>query len=165
MLQIATITTNKLTAILSSQGGLPAAVAEISSEQGVVLPAITPHQIASQNVAPELADRSTASKYPLVYVYCSKMANELREKFRTFSGNAEMVVEARVSQDRLERIDSNLHAYVDAITSVLNNNRGDWGDGVFYSGGYEIAFGAVKTGGRNFIQIAKVTLVVEASTD
>ncbi len=165
MLQIAIETTGKLAGLLSSPNGVPAAVTAISSEQGLGLPAITAHQIISQNVAPELAEHSTPSKYPLVYVYCSKLANDLREKFRTFSGDAQMVVEARISQDRLEHIDTNLHAYVDAITGVLDSSRGDWGDGVFYAGGYEISFGGVKQGGRNFLQIAKVTLVVEISTD
>lgn len=165
MLQIAIETTRKLAGLLSSPSGMPAVVAAISSEQGLALPAITPHQIIAQNVTPELAEHTTASKYPLIYVYCSKLVNDLREKFRTFSGDAQMVVEARISQDRLERIDTNLHAYVDAVTAVLDNNRGDWGDGVFYGGGYEITFGGVKQGGRNFIQIAKVSLAVEIGAD
>jgi hypothetical protein len=165
MLQIAASTTKKLAEILASNRGIPAAVAEISSEQGLVLAAVTPHQVISHNIPPELSERSTASKYPLIYVYCNKLVNGLREKFRTFSGEAEMVVEARVSQDRLEQIDSNLHAYVDAITGVLDENRGDWGDGVFYGGGYEVTFGGIKQGGRNFIQIAKVSFAVEISSD
>ena len=163
MLQIANATTQKLAGILASKSGVAATMATLSTEQGFVLPA--PHQIISQNVAPDLSERSASSKYPLVYVYCSKVANELREKFRTFSGEAQMVVEARVSQDRLEQMERNLNAYVDAITDVLDRNRGDWGDGVFYSGGYEVLFGGVKQGGRNFIQIAKVTLALEISAD
>jgi hypothetical protein len=74
-----------------------------------------------------------------------------------------MVVEARVSQDRLDQLETNLQAYIDAITQVLDNSRGDWGDGVFYDGGYEVAFGGVKHGGRNFLQVAKVSFVLEIS--
>jgi hypothetical protein len=165
MLQIASATTKKLAGILASSNGVAAALAALSSQQGVALPAITPHQIIAQNVAPELSERSTVSKYPLIYVYCSKMVNDLREKFRKFSGDVQMVVETRVSQDRLDQIEAHLQAYVDAITEVLDNSRGDWGDGVFYGGGYEVAFGGVKQGGRNFIQIAKVSFAVEISTD
>jgi hypothetical protein len=165
MLQIASATTKKLAGILASSNGVAAALAALSSQQGVALPAITPHQIIAQNVAPELSERSTVSKYPLIYVYCSKMVNDLREKFRKFSGDVQMVVETRVSQDRLDQIETHLQAYVDAITGVLDNSRGDWGDGVFYAGGYEVAFGGVKQGGRNFIQIAKVSFAVEISTD
>ena len=42
-------------------------------------------------------------------------------------------------------------------------NRGDWGDGFFYPGGYELAFGSVKQGGKNFLQIAKATFELEIS--
>jgi hypothetical protein len=165
MLQIANTTTYKLAGILASSSGIAATMAALSTEQGVVLPVITPHQIIAQNVASELSERSASTKYPLIYVYCSKIANELREKFRTFSGDAQMVVEARVSQDRLEQMERNLHAYVDAIIDVLDRNRGDWGDGVFYGGGYEVTFSGVKQGGRNFIQIARVTFALEISAD
>jgi hypothetical protein len=53
--------------------------------------------------------------------------------------------------------------YVDAITQVLDKSRGDWGDGVFFDGGYEVTFGGVKHGGRNFLQIAKVVFALEIS--
>jgi hypothetical protein len=147
MAQIGSLTTKKLLGVMAGKDGLPAA------------------QILAQNVAPELAERSTASKYPLVYVYCTKIVNQLREKFRTFSGEAQMVVEARVSNDRLEEMEDLLQGYIDAITQVLDQSRGDWGDGVFYCGGYEVVFGGVKHGGRNFMQIAKVSLILEISTD
>jgi hypothetical protein len=74
-----------------------------------------------------------------------------------------MVVEARVSQDRLDQIETNLQGFVDAITQVLDNSRGDWGDGTFFDGAYEVNFGGVKHGGRNFLQIAKVVFVLEIS--
>ena len=34
-----------------------------------------------------------------------------------------------------------------------------------YNGGYEINYGAVKHGGRNFLQIAKITLDVDISEE
>ena len=152
-------------AVFIASGGVPDTVDALSAQQQATMPAISTQQIVSQNIAPELSDRSTASKYPLVYVYCGKIGNQLREKFRTFSGNAQMVAEVRVSQDRIEEMESHLQFYTDAIMQVLDNHRGDWGDGVFYGGGYEVAFAAVKHGGRNFIQTAKVTFVLEISTD
>ena len=151
--------------MLAGPDGLPAAVEALNFQQAVKLPSITSLQIIAQNVSPDLSEQSTANNYLLVYVYCSKVSNELREKFRTFSGDAQMVVEARVSQDRLDQIESNLQAYVDAITQVLDNSRGDWGDGVSFAGEYEVTFGGVKHGGRNFLQIAKVSFVLEISAD
>ena len=165
MPQIGSISTSKAMAVFIGSGGVPDTVDALSAQQQVTLPAISTQQIVSQNIAPELSERSTASKYPLVYVYCGKIVNQLREKFRIFSGNAQMVAEVRVSQDRIEEMESHLQFYADAIMQVLDNNRGDWGDGVFYGGGYEVAFTAVKHGGRNFIQTAKVAFVLEISTD
>lgn len=152
-------------AVLVASGGVPETVAALAAEQTLALPAIAAHQVIAQNVAAELAERSTVTKYPIVCVYCSKIANVLREKFRTFSGDADMVIEARVSQDRLDGMETSTQLYIDAITQVLDSNRGDWGDGVFYSGGYEVAFSGVKHGGRNFLQIAKVTFALEISKD
>jgi len=34
---------------------------------------------------------------------------------------------------------------------------------MFYGGGYEVAFAAVKNGGKNFIQVAKVTFEIGVS--
>jgi hypothetical protein len=165
MPEIAAMTTNKLMAILTGGEGVPAAVAAMSGAQNLSLVPISAEQIIAQNVTAELAERSTISNYPLIYVYCSKVVNLLREKFRTFSGNAEMTVEVRISQDRLNDMQPNLHWYVDAVTQVLDDNRGDWEDGVFFGGGYELTFGGVKHGGRNFLQVGKISFLVEISTD
>jgi len=163
MLQIAGTSTQKVMGVLAANDGLPAAVEALVQQQGMGLAAITPEQIVAGNVAAEIAEQSTASKYPLVYVYCSRVFNENREKFRAFSGEAQMTVEMRVSQDRIDQIETNLQAYADAITEVLNDSRGDWGDGVFFDGGYDVTFGGVKHGGRNFLQIAKIAFALEIS--
>jgi len=165
MIRIASLATQKTLGVLSVSPGVPAAVAALVSQLGITLPAITPAQILAQNAAPELWELSTSGNYPLICVYCSKMANALKEKFRTFSGVVEMTAEARVSQDQLQQIEANLEVYVDAITAVLGQNRGDWGDGIFYGGVYEVTFGAVKHGGQNFIQTAKVSFVLEVSSN
>lgn len=163
MLQIAGSSTQKVLEVLAAEDGLPATVEALVQQQGMTLPLIALEQIIGQNVAPELSEKSVTTNYPLVYVYCNRVVNQLREKFRAFSGDTEMVIEARVSQDRLDQIETNLQAYVDAITQVLDNNRGDWGDGFFFDGAYEITFGGVKHGGRNFLQIAKVSSALEIS--
>jgi len=165
VLQIGSLTTNKLMGILLGTGGVPETVAALAAEQSMVLPAIAAQQVIAQNVSADLLEHSKATKYPIVCIYCSKIANVLREKFRTFSGDADMVIEARISQDRLDDLGTNVQLYTDAITQVLDSNRGDWGDGVFYSGGYEVTFGGVKQGGLNFIQIAKVSFTVDISAD
>ena len=165
MASVGSLTTTKLMGILVGSGGIPDTVAAFAAQQNLSLPVITSQQIVAQNVPPEIAERSTVTKYPAVYVYCSKIANLQREKFRTFSGDVNMVIESRVSQDRLDSLEGNSQFYVDTLTTVLDSNRGDWGDGVCYSGGYEVSFGGVKQGGLNFIQISKVSFVLDVSAD
>ena len=120
-------------------------------------------QVRAQNVAAEMAERALGMKYLVVNVYCEKIVNELWEKFRTFLGKVQMAIELRQSQDRLEGIQARLELYVDATMQMLNGSRGDWGDGMYYGGGYEVAFGPVKQGGKNFMQVAKVTFEIGVS--
>ena len=117
-------------------------------------------QVRAQNVTADTAERALGVKYPAVNVYCEKIVNDLREKFRMFSGRAQMAIELRQSQDRLEGIQDRLELYVDATMQMLNGSRGDWGDGMYFGGGYEAAFGPVKQGGKNFTQVAKVTFEI-----
>ena len=56
-----------------------------------------------------------------------------------------------------------LELYADSVMHSLDAARGDWGSGMFYAGGYEVAFGAVKRGGRNFIQAAKISFEIAVS--
>jgi len=118
--------------------------------------------ITTQNIAPELMERANQALYPSILVYCEKLSNTLHEKFRTFAGTARLTVELRNSDDRLETLDSTLE-YADVICDVLNGLRGEWTDGVFYAGGYEVNYSAVKTGGKHFVQVAKVTFEVSVS--
>jgi len=165
MTSIAGLTTSKLVNVLAVSQGVPAAVSAAAVEQGIRLPPMTADHILAQNATPELMEQSTALKYPVLLVYCDKIVNDLKEKFRTFSGEVEMLIEARVSQDRIDGLERNLQIYVDAIARVLGANRGDWGDGVSFNGAYQVNFGAMKHGGRNFLQIAKVILRLDVSAD
>jgi hypothetical protein len=142
--------------------GMSSHLAAVSDGQaGLFLAA----RIRPQNVPQELAERSDAIQYPAMQVYCEKIQNRLTEKFRSFSGAVQMAIELRHSQDRLEGIEAVMELYVEAATRVLAAGRGDWGDGMFYGGGYEVSFGAVKRGGKNFIQAAKITFEIGVSNN
>jgi len=127
------------------------------------LAALSAAQIRAQNVAADLMERGEAVSYPSVNVYCEKLVNALTEQSRSFSGTARMVVEVRHSHDRLEGLQNALELYTDAVTAALGASRGDWGNGMFYAGGYEVSFTAAKHGGRNFIQTAKIALEIGVS--
>jgi hypothetical protein len=122
-------------------------------------------QIQIVNVAPELAEKTAAVRYPVVHLYCDRVSNTQREKFRRFSGKVRMVAEIRVSQGRIDGIERMSQMLSDAVTEVLDGVRGDWGNGMFYGGGYEIVYGAVKHGAKNFIQLTKVVFEVDVSAD
>ncbi len=159
MAQLTTVLTGRLAEMLAGPAGLPYTVGALT-ESGSQIPSPT---VLAQSISHELAERTAGVQYPAVYVYCEKLINELREKFRMFSGKARLAIEIRVSHDRLEETGQMLDFYVEAVTSVLDSRRGDWGNGAFYAGGYEVSFGPVKHGGKNFIQTAKVSLEVDVS--
>ena len=166
MAQTGSIVTAKVLSILTdANSGLNTSLSGISMNAGVNLSLLGGRQVLGQNVAAEVAEKTAGATYPAIHVYCDKVANTLREKFRTFSGKAHITIEARVSQDRLYGIEQEMQYYIDAVTQVLDASRGDWGQGMFYTGGYEVSFGPVKHGGRNFLQIGKVTFEVDISTN
>lgn len=74
-----------------------------------------------------------------------------------------MTIEVRASTDRIEKLDPQIQLLVDAVTGTLEQNRGDWGAGLFFGGAYEITFAGVKHGGKNFLQTAKVSFTVAVS--
>ncbi len=145
--------------------GLPAAVGALSTASGIIHPPFPPELVRMSNIAADLAEKSTVARYPQVTLYCDRVSNRLKEKFRRFSGTVTLTAEARVSHINLEGIEDNSHLLADAVTEVLDANRGDWGNGMYFGGAYEVSYGPVKAGGKNFIQITKVTFDVEVSSD
>jgi hypothetical protein len=160
--RIGSAATAKVMQLIAGPSGLNSSIATLTDTVPAEAP-LAAAQVRAQNVSADLAERSGGVKYPAVQVYCEKVVNDLREKFRSFSGKLHMAIEVRHSQDRLEGLEDALELYADAATRALNAARGDWGDGMFYGGGYEVSFGAVKHGGKNLIQVAKVTFEIGVS--
>jgi hypothetical protein len=146
---------------LTAAAGVNASLATVA-RGGVALTPLIPAQIRAQNAAADLVERSTVTQYPCIQVYCEKIVNDLGEKFQTFSGSVHMAIEIRHSQDGLEGLEAAAELYTDAVMRTLDMNRGDWGDGMYYAGGYQVVFSAVKHGGRNFVQVEKVTFQIGA---
>lgn len=153
----------KLANQMAAETGLPYTVVAVAQREKVELAPISGAHIVSQHVAAELIEKSAGAQYPRVHLYCEKITNHLKEKFRTFSGTVRLVAEVRASFDRAEALEPSLMLYVDAVTDVLDSHRGDWGDGFFFTGGYEVSFSPMKHGGKNFIQSAKIVFEVNAS--
>ena len=139
--------------------------AVIGKVAGRLRTAFDPEQVFAENVAPELAEKTAGAHYPAIYVFCDKVINDQVEKFRTFSGRVRVAVEVRLSHDRLDGLVGAVELLVDAVGDMLAKSRGDWLDGMFYGGKYEVSFGPAKHGGKNFIQTAKVTFEIGVSKD
>ena len=164
MARAGSVSTKRVAELLKAPTGLADSIAALSLVDGVTMAAIGPSQIIEINAAPEAVEKQIGIRYPIVNVYCDKVANTQHEKFRTISGTARVNVEIRVTSDQLWGLSDGLHLYVEAITRVLDASRGEWGMGLFYAGGYEIAYNAVKPGGRNYIQSAKVSMTIDISS-
>lgn len=165
MAQTASIAARQFVTFLTdATAGIGAAVTALAADSGIPLAPIPAASIVNQNVTVAIAERSTAVKYPVVQVYSNRVRNLLTEKFRNFSGKVQTVAEVRVSQDRIEGIEDQLRLYVDAVTQVLDTKRGSWGQGMFFTGGYEVSFDPVQQGGKNHLQVARVTFEVDLSS-
>ncbi len=163
MAQVGSEVREKLIGILTGGAGLDLQIGQISEVSGVSLDTLTAEQVLSQNIAPELAEKSTKVRYPALYVYTARIQNQLKEKFRRFSGTAEVVMELRITHEHANNLERDLQLYLEAVTSILDNSRGDWGGGMFFSGAYEITLGPIKPGGKNYVQTAKVKCEVNVS--
>jgi hypothetical protein len=148
---------------ITAPTGMNSGLAALTAPDRLLAKPVETANVLAQNVASDLAEKNRPLKYPTVNVYCEKIANELTEKFRSFSGTVQMAIEVRHSQDRLDGLQDALELYVDSITQVLSAERGDWGNGMFFTGAYAVALGAVKHGGKNFIQTAKITFPIGVS--
>jgi hypothetical protein len=158
--KIGSAATGKVLERITGPSGVNAGLGAVTQGDPELAKLVDVSQVRTQNVAAQIAEHALSVKYPAVDVYCEKIVNDLRQKFQTFSGQVQMAIEVRQSQDRLEGIGDSLELYVDAAMQMLDGSRGDWGDGMYYGGGYEVAYGPVKQGGKNFIQVAKVTFQI-----
>jgi hypothetical protein len=126
-------------------------------------PTLGLRSVVALHASADISEKSGHAHYPALFVYCDKIANSMREKFRQFSGKAHLVVEVRYSQDKLDGLEANTQVFVDAVCGLLDDSRGDWGAGAFYGGGYEVSYEPIARGGKNFLQRAKVGFEVEVS--
>lgn len=165
MAKAGSIAARKTVEFLSApEAGVNAAVAQLAEENDVMLMPLPPAHIINQNISADLVERSQVVKYPVVHVYTDRIRNLLTERFRKFSGKVRTVAEVRVSHDRVEGIEERLRLYVEAVTQVLDINRGSWGEGTFFNGQYDVTIEPVKHGGKNFLQVAKVVFEVDVSS-
>ncbi|HYO84409.1 MAG TPA: hypothetical protein VES20_23605 [Bryobacteraceae bacterium] len=165
MAQAERIASSRFSALLRGNNGVEAHCANLVTAENLSIPVITGANLLEQNISLDLAEKSTHLRYPAVHVFCERLQNTLREKFRRFSGTATLVADVRVSHEHCDSLLQQLQIYVQSITDVLDTNRGNWGSGVYHAGAYDVTYGPAKRGGKNFVQSAQVRLEVHINLD
>lgn len=143
--------------------GLAASIAAMRDEPEQAETLVEERQMGALQAPAELHDRLGKPAYPVYQVYVERVRNKMTEKFRSFSGTVEVVVEVKVSQDRLEGLTESVQFYADAVTDVVERSRGCVEEGVYLPGTYEVTFEAAKKGGLNVMQTARVKCELEVS--
>src|ERR1700758_116726 len=117
--------TSALVAKLQSQAdGVNIRLGAIDQADPALL-ALGIRSIVALNANIEISEKTARAQYPALLVYCDKLSNSLKEKFRQFSGKAHLVIEVRYSQDYLDSLEANTQACVDAVCALLDDSRGD----------------------------------------
>lgn len=159
MTSIAAAATFALRDLLARELEIP-----LAPETGVAVQGGLSGRVLTGNVPQDLVERAPTS-YPSIQVYCDKLSNLQREKFRTFSGKAHMVADIRSSAEDITTTEASLQSHTDCLLRVLDASKGDWGGGRFYGGGYEVTFSPIKRGGLNYLQAARITLSLDITLD
>ena len=157
-----TLTGVALDKLRAPADGVNARIGAITHSDSTVT-ALGIRSIAVLHAGADVIEKSGHAHYPGLLIYCDKLSNSLKEKFRRFSGRAHLVIEVRHSADRIDALDSNTQVYVDAVCALLDDSRGDWGGGTFYAGGYDVTYEPITRGGKNFLPRAKEGFDVDIS--
>lgn len=149
--------------LLVSDSALEQAIAALATSCDVQIPLITTDATVLSSASPDLGDKSLQLIYPRVCLYSTGLKNLQIEKFRTLSGSLAIVAEIWASANLVQDADQWIHFYVEAITSILRENIGDWGNGMFFSGIYDVQIQQPKVGGLGYVESAKLTCSLNVS--
>jgi hypothetical protein len=151
--------------LLTANRALSLQIAAVEAEFGYTLPVIPSSQIILSLADADTIDRRQQISYPRIAVYADRVVNNLREKFRTLSGTVSATIAVSASADLVDQVEQWIHYYVEAVTNVLRQNIGDWGNGMFFPGTYDVQLQPPKPGGSGFVQTATVTCIVSVSSN
>ena len=163
MLPLTLLAAQKVSDLLTTDNALQQVIAAMETQFGVNLPQLSPGQIVLSSASADIADKDVQLTYPRVCIYSAQVKNTQVEKFRSFSGTVAVAAEVWSSANLVQDTDQCLHYYLEAVTSILRANLGDWGDGVFFSGAYDVQLQAPKAGGFGYVESAKITCNLNVS--
>jgi hypothetical protein len=141
--------------------GIGSQLRMIAARDHVTLAPPAPRSLILLNASPELLDQASDSAYPQVLVFGDQMENEQREKFSYFSGTLKLAADIRISAERLDRLEADIHRYAEAFLNVLCSGSREWGNGLVFTGRYSVSLSPVRIGGNNFLQSARISFPME----
>jgi hypothetical protein len=163
MLPLTIDAAQKVSNLLTNGNALQQQISTITSATGATVPLITTAQIVLSSTPPGMGDKDLQLTYPRICLYAAGVKNTQKEKFRSLSGTVSVTAEIWASGDLISQTDQWIHYYVEAVTDILRQNIGDWGDGLFFSGMYDVQLKPPKPGGLGFVELATVTCVLNVS--
>lgn len=147
----------KLSDLLTNGDTLQRQIAALATSANQTVPAIGVAQVVLSSASPDIGDKNIQLAYPRVCLYSSALKNTHLEKFRSLSGLICVNAEIWASGNLVSDTDAWIHFYIEAVIEILGQNVGDWGDGIFFSGVYDVQLQPPKSGGLGFVQSAKIS--------
>ena len=163
MLPLTIDAAQKVSDLLTTGNALQQQLSIVSNSASTTVPLITAAQVVLSSTVPSMGDKDLQLTYPRICLYTTTVKNTQIEKFRSLSGTVSVVAEVWASGDLVSQTDQWIHYYVEAITDILRQNIGDWGDGLFFSGMYDVQLQAPKVGGLGYVELATITCVLNVS--
>jgi hypothetical protein len=163
MLPLTLLAAQKLAGLLTASNALQTEVSNLAASFDSSVPPITSGQVVLSSASPEIGDKDLQLTYPRVCIYSAAVKNTHTEKFRSLSGTIATIAEVWASGNLMSDADRWIHYYVEATTLILRQNIGDWGDGFFFSGTYDVQLQAPKAGGLGYVVSAKITCNLNVS--
>jgi hypothetical protein len=165
MLPLTILAAQKFADLLTNSNNLEGEVTRIASLAVRSVPALPATQVFVTSTSTTMADLQQQLGYPRVAVFSNRVRNQQIEKFRSLSGVVTLVAEISATADLVDEVDSAIHFYVEGVSNVLRRNIGDWGDGMFFPGTYDIEVQPPSTGASGFLQLARITCELNVSRD
>jgi hypothetical protein len=156
MLPLTLLVTQKLYNLMTADSALSQELESLNRSTGSHVPLIGSAHVYLSSATNDVGDTESRLGYPRICVYSSGFRNSQLEKFYTVSGNASTMVDIWASANLVEDTDRWIHFYVEATSILLRRSSGDWGDGVFFPGIYDVQFQSPRAGGLGFVQSARL---------
>ena len=156
MLPLTLLAVQKLSDLLTTNSALAEELTSLNGTIATSIPTIDPAHVVLTSAANDIGDTDSRLGYPRVCLYSSGFKNSQLDKFCSVSGTVGATADIWTSANLVDNTDLWIHYYVEAVTTILRRSVGDWGDGIFFSGVYDVQFQPPKAGGIGFVQVARL---------